>query len=269
MPPRSCRCVYFCFVCHTTLGYRYVTPVQRWRFHGPITEIDGALLFGWSTAHHIRSSTASSGASAMTSPLEPGVGRKSLRHVSPVLWLSDYRTSWLAADLAAGVTLAAYAIPVALAYAELAGFPPQVGVYGYTLGGLGYALLGSSRQLAIGPTSAMSLMVAGTVGAMADADTQRYAHCDSRGLHRGRPLPDRVAVAAQRADAANQRQHPGGVQGRCWLDDHHEPTAEFDWRCRRWAQFLRAGSAVDRSTQPNSVPRARAERDRGRTAPAG
>ena len=59
-------------------------------------------------------------------------------------------------DVVAGVTVAAYAIPVSLAYAGLAGLPPPVGVYGYLLGGLGYALLGSSRQLAIGPTSAIS-----------------------------------------------------------------------------------------------------------------
>jgi high affinity sulfate transporter 1 len=88
--------------------------------------------------------------------------------------LSSYRSAWLSGDLAAGVTLAAYAIPVSLAYATLAGLPPQVGVYGYLLGGLGYALFGSSRQLAIGPTSAISLMVAGTVGAMANGDTERY-----------------------------------------------------------------------------------------------
>jgi MFS superfamily sulfate permease-like transporter len=86
----------------------------------------------------------------------------------PARWLSEYRTDWLPGDIVAGVTLAAYAIPVSLAYAGLAGLPPQVGVYGYLLGGLGYALLGSSRQLAIGPTSAISLMIAGTVGAMAE-----------------------------------------------------------------------------------------------------
>src|SRR5215467_15676520 len=106
---------------------------------------------------------------------QPGLEPIWLRHFPPVLWLREYRTSWLGSDMVAGVTLAAYAIPVALAYAELAGLPPQVGVYGYMLGGLGYALIGSSRQLAIGPTSAISLMVAGTVGAMADADTHRYA----------------------------------------------------------------------------------------------
>jgi high affinity sulfate transporter 1 len=97
----------------------------------------------------------------------------------PGRWLREYRPSWLPGDIVAGITLAAYAIPVSLAYAGLAGLPPQVGIYGYLLGGLGYALLGSSRQLAIGPTSAISLMIAGTVGAMAEGDAQRYAQIAS------------------------------------------------------------------------------------------
>jgi high affinity sulfate transporter 1 len=102
-----------------------------------------------------------------------------LHYIPPAQWLADYRQGWLGGDAIAGVTLAAYAIPVSLAYAGLAGLPPQVGIYGYLLGGLGYALLGSSRQLAIGPTSAISLMIAGTVGAMAEGDTQRYAQIAS------------------------------------------------------------------------------------------
>jgi sulfate permease, SulP family len=97
----------------------------------------------------------------------------------PARWLAEYRAAWLPGDIVAGVTLAAYAIPVSLAYAGLAGLPPQVGIYGYLLGGLGYALFGSSRQLAIGPTSAISLMIAGTVGAMAEGDAQRYAQIAS------------------------------------------------------------------------------------------
>jgi sulfate permease, SulP family len=97
----------------------------------------------------------------------------------PVRWLRRYRVAYLSSDFIAGITLAAYAIPVSLAYAELAGLPPQVGVYGYLLGGLGYALLGSSRQLAIGPTSAISLMIAGTVGAMANGDAERYSQIAS------------------------------------------------------------------------------------------
>jgi high affinity sulfate transporter 1 len=102
-----------------------------------------------------------------------------LRYLPPANWLVHYRPIWLSGDFVAGVTLAAYAIPVALAYATLAGLPPQVGIYGYLLGGLGYALLGSSRQLAIGPTSAISLMVAGTVGEMAGGDAMRYAQIAS------------------------------------------------------------------------------------------
>jgi sulfate permease, SulP family len=97
----------------------------------------------------------------------------------PASWLANYRLAWLRSDAIAGITLAAYAIPVSLAYAGLAGLPPQVGIYGYLLGGVGYALLGSSRQLAVGPTSAISLMIAGTVGQMADGDMQRYAQIAS------------------------------------------------------------------------------------------
>src|ERR1700744_3701812 len=80
--------------------------------------------------------------------------------------MSGYFASWLSSDAVAGITLAAYAIPVSLAYATLAGLPPQVGIYGYLMGGLCYALVGSSRYLAIGPTSAILLMIAGTVGDM-------------------------------------------------------------------------------------------------------
>jgi sulfate permease, SulP family len=86
-----------------------------------------------------------------------------------------YPVQWLSSDAIAGITLAAYAIPVSLAYATLAGLPPQVGIYGYLMGGLGYALAGSSRYLAIGPTSAISLMIATTVGDMVNEDGARYA----------------------------------------------------------------------------------------------
>ncbi len=115
----------------------------------------------------------------MKDATEPRNGPTWLSLVPPARWLAQYRTAWLRTDAVAGVTLAAYAIPVSLAYAGLAGLPPQVGVYGYLLGGLGYALLGSSRQLAIGPTSAISLMIAATVGAMADGDANRYAQIAS------------------------------------------------------------------------------------------
>src|SRR5712671_8086662 len=94
--------------------------------------------------------------------------------MSFLTWLAEYKPSWLRHDAIAGVTLAAYAIPVSLAYAGLAGLPPQVGMYGYLLGGVGYALFGSSRHLAVGPTSAISLMVGGTDAQMAGNDPVLY-----------------------------------------------------------------------------------------------
>ena len=53
----------------------------------------------------------------------------------PVQWLRTYRAGWLKFDIVAGITLAAYAIPVSMAYASLAGLPPQHGIYCYLLGG--------------------------------------------------------------------------------------------------------------------------------------
>src|SRR6201984_910134 len=105
------------------------------------------------------------------------VGRRTgwLSWPPPSRWLAEYSAAWLPFDIIAGITLAAYAIPVSLAYAGLAGLPPQVGVYGYLLGGIGYALFGSSRHLAIGPTSAISLMVGVTVAPLAMGDPVRYA----------------------------------------------------------------------------------------------
>ncbi|BCG04789.1 DNA repair protein HhH-GPD (plasmid) [Paraburkholderia sp. PGU19] len=93
----------------------------------------------------------------------------------PAQWLSTYQWRWLSADAVAGVTLAAYGIPVSLAYATLAGLPPQYGIYCYLVGGLFYAVFGSSRQLAIGPTSAISMLVGVTVADMAGGDPARFA----------------------------------------------------------------------------------------------
>jgi high affinity sulfate transporter 1 len=90
-------------------------------------------------------------------------------------WLPQYDRSWLRPDLIAGITLAAYAVPVSLAYASLAGLPPQMGLYCYLVGGLGYALFGSSRHLAIGPTSAISLLLGVSLVELSAGDPQRQA----------------------------------------------------------------------------------------------
>ena len=96
-------------------------------------------------------------------------------HIPALTWLRTYSFKFFGKDALAGITLAAYAIPVSLAYASLAGLPPQYGIYGYLLGGFFYALIGSSRQLAIGPTSAISLIIGVTIADMAHGDPQRWA----------------------------------------------------------------------------------------------
>ena len=93
----------------------------------------------------------------------------------PLAWIGDFQPAWLAGDFVAGITLAAYAVPQALAYATLAGLAPVVGIYGYMMGGLGYALFGSSRHLAVGPTSAISLLVGVSIAPMAEGDPVQFA----------------------------------------------------------------------------------------------
>jgi high affinity sulfate transporter 1 len=102
--------------------------------------------------------------------------RETRWHFLPIAcWLPHYESAWLRFDLVAGITLAAYAVPQSLAYAGLAGVPAQMGLYCYLLAGLGYALFGSSRHLAIGPTSAIALLVGVTLSGLAGGDVARHA----------------------------------------------------------------------------------------------
>jgi high affinity sulfate transporter 1 len=88
--------------------------------------------------------------------------------------LRSYNASFLPHDLAAGVTLGAVLVPVGLAYGELAGLP-MAGLYGSMLPLLAYALFGSSRQVVVGPDSAMAAIVAVAVVPLALGDPGRLA----------------------------------------------------------------------------------------------
>ena len=85
-------------------------------------------------------------------------------------WIPGYKPASLKWDLIAGTTLAFFVIPTSMAYATLAGLPPQIGIYCYLFAGLLYFVFGTSRHLAIGPTSAISIIVATSIGAMAGGD---------------------------------------------------------------------------------------------------
>src|ERR1035441_8726897 len=82
-------------------------------------------------------------------------------------WLPDYPRTNLRGDVVAGIALAGLLIPEAMGYAGIAGLPPQAGLYATAFGLLAYAVFGSSRQLAVSPTSASAAILAATVAPLA------------------------------------------------------------------------------------------------------
>ncbi len=88
--------------------------------------------------------------------------------------MTEYKGSWLRSDLTAGLSVAAVALPVGIAYAELVDVPPVIGVYSAILPLLAYALFGSSRQLITGPETATCIMAAAALGPIAGGDPSRY-----------------------------------------------------------------------------------------------
>ena len=85
-----------------------------------------------------------------------------------------YRSEWFTSDLVAGLSVAAVALPIGIAYAQLAGFPPVVGIYSCILPPVAYAIVGSSRQLVVNPDAAACSIVAATVAPLAAGDALRY-----------------------------------------------------------------------------------------------
>src|SRR5215813_6171445 len=97
------------------------------------------------------------------------------KRASPaVLWLSSYRLGWFRLDLVAGVTLAAYLLPAALGDASLANLPPEVGLYACMFGGLVFWIFCGSRYTAVSVTSAISLVIASSLGEMTGGNTARF-----------------------------------------------------------------------------------------------
>jgi high affinity sulfate transporter 1 len=89
--------------------------------------------------------------------------------------LRAYERPWLRGDVVAGITVAAYLVPQVMAYAEVAGLPPVVGLWAIMAPLLVYAVLGSSRQLSVGPESTTALMTATAIGALGLDDPDAYA----------------------------------------------------------------------------------------------
>src|SRR5215470_5451692 len=98
-----------------------------------------------------------------------------VRQSLPILkWTSAYRREWLVPDTLAGTALWAVMVPEGMAYAGIVGVPPIMGLYTIIPPLIVYALLGTSRQLVVGPDTATGLISALTVGAIAVQGTAEY-----------------------------------------------------------------------------------------------
>ena len=84
-------------------------------------------------------------------------------------WLRGYDRRWLRSDLVAGLTSWALVVPQAVAYGQIAGLTPPAGLAPAVAGPLGYAMLGTSRQLMVSPTSSTAAVSAALVGPMSGA----------------------------------------------------------------------------------------------------
>ncbi len=106
---------------------------------------------------------------------EEATARRLVRRFMPGLEMfSRYEVSWLPRDLAAGLSIAAVALPVGIAYADLAGVPAVYGIYAAIFPLFAYALFGSSRQLMVGPDGATCILVAALITPLAAGDPDRY-----------------------------------------------------------------------------------------------
>lgn len=87
-----------------------------------------------------------------------------MNRILPILnWLPKYDRAWLTVDILAGLTLWGLVVPEGMAYAGIAGLPPQAGLYTLLASLLVYAIFGSSRHLSVGATSATAALIASSV----------------------------------------------------------------------------------------------------------
>jgi len=117
-------------------------------------------------------SNASARVDSPGSFLSPMASR--IRRLFPFLDWPRFTPETVRADLVAGITVALVAVPQSLAYAQLAGVPPQYGLYASVVPAILGALLGSSLVLATGPVAMTSLLTAASVGALVPAGTDQF-----------------------------------------------------------------------------------------------
>ncbi|NCF69594.1 MAG: sulfate permease [Chloroflexi bacterium] len=93
--------------------------------------------------------------------------KRTLKSFFPILsWLPKYKTSWLSPDTIAALTVWALLVPEAMAYAGIAGMPPEYGLYAAPLALLGYAIFGTSKHMNVGPSSTVAALSFSTLAGL-------------------------------------------------------------------------------------------------------
>jgi high affinity sulfate transporter 1 len=101
--------------------------------------------------------------------------KRSLKSIFPILeWLPGYKKEWLRVDIIAALTLWALLVPEAMAYAGVAGMPPETGLYAAPLALIAYAIFGTSRHLDVGPSSAIAALSFSVVVGLAVAGSPEF-----------------------------------------------------------------------------------------------
>jgi high affinity sulfate transporter 1 len=101
--------------------------------------------------------------------------QRTLKSFLPILsWLPNYQTGWLRGDVIAALTIWALLVPEAMAYAGIAGLPPAMGLYAIPLALIAYAILGSSRHLNVGPSSAVAALSFTVVSGLAIVGSDEF-----------------------------------------------------------------------------------------------
>ena len=114
--------------------------------------------------------------------------------------LASWRPAFLPADLIAGLTLAAIAIPEQMATARLGGFEPQIGFFAFIAGSIGFAMLGANRFLSCGADFTITPIFAGGLGgARRDRFARLFGACDRAGVDRRRDAGRRAASSGSAA----------------------------------------------------------------------
>src|SRR5512139_1833598 len=101
--------------------------------------------------------------------------RSSLSRFLPIAgWLPQYKRSWARSDIVAGLTIVALLVPEGMAYAQLAGVPPEAAFYAAPIGLLMFAVFGSSKHLVVAVSSAVATMSFATVSLLAQPNTSEF-----------------------------------------------------------------------------------------------